>query len=710
MAQEPRDPTPTTVVTTSPELQLLQPPWIGEAALVLQVGEKTSIAQGITDLVRVPRGHAGTYEACDFFLVLVLYAVSRVANLEDFHTALLPWGPPLAALWLRSKVPSRSALSRFLEVVPASAVEVLRNLLFDDLLAHGLREKLLGSLQDREGNAHLLFDVDGKKQAARQRAIIEDKAHPPLWRRLAILLERGYLGRKRGEAVRTRTTLQQAHTHESMGTWGAAGNGKAFEDLAKACECVKRYLSAHVWTVASGVLRLDGLYGVVPAVAIIATAGLGWLVRTNDRRLWKRPEVIRAMAAPAEATFAQPDTGTVREVIDVGWIDWAGAKGSSLSVRTRLVLTRHTLRPGEKRKVGLLVGKIVYELFATDRSAPGWHAVDVVDLYFARGGFEQTLSEEDKEQDLDRWSSGHPHGQECWQLLSQWVWNVRLRLGVAAMAPEPRVTLWSPAFPLPHNDNHGGSVTLPAQPPVPACTDTAPSVSASPDTAPATNATGHQECSAAHGEVAEAAGRGAGKYGGRDFGWTPSGDLECPAGIVLRPWTRRLEGDHWRVIYVAPAAQCAVCVKAPRCRGAGAKPRCGRRVSVFVPTKPSRPVTPPAASVPTPQIPTQSIEDLFRLPCSSSPLLWTDVPATTLRNVLRVEVQGQCVDPVPAVLAPQRLWLSRAQRAHRRLSWAQRVARNAHPPFTQPWRLHLHGIPTGVASYIENLRRKPSAA
>jgi hypothetical protein len=35
----------------------------------------------------------------------------------------------------------------------------------------------------------------------------------------------GYLGRKRGEVVRTRTTVLQAHTQQWLGTFSGAGNG-----------------------------------------------------------------------------------------------------------------------------------------------------------------------------------------------------------------------------------------------------------------------------------------------------------------------------------------------------------------------------------------------------------------------------------------------------------------------------------------------------
>ncbi len=35
------------------------------------------------------------------------------------------------------------------------------------------------------------------------------------------------------------------------------------------------------------------------------------------------------------------------------------------------------------------------------------------------------LADEDDEQDPDRWCSHSAWGQECWQLVSQWVWNLR---------------------------------------------------------------------------------------------------------------------------------------------------------------------------------------------------------------------------------------------------------------------------------------------
>jgi hypothetical protein len=47
-----------------------------------------------------------------------------------------------------------------------------------------------------------------------------------------------------------------------------------------------------------------------------------------------------------------------------------------------------------------------------------------------------TLADEDLEQDPDRWASHAATGQECWQIVSQWVWNMRLELG-HQLAPDP---------------------------------------------------------------------------------------------------------------------------------------------------------------------------------------------------------------------------------------------------------------------------------
>lgn len=63
-------------------------------------------------------------------------------------------------------------------------------------------------------------------------------------------------------------------------------------------------------------------------------------------------------------------------------------------------------------------------------------------LYLHRGAFEPILSEEDEELDPDRWCSH----SACGQVISQWIWNLRLKLG-HQLHPDPvRTTEFAPVL------------------------------------------------------------------------------------------------------------------------------------------------------------------------------------------------------------------------------------------------------------------------
>src|SRR5690349_25117192 len=116
-------------------------------------------------------------------------------------------------LFDRDRLPARSTLSRFLAALTEEPVEALRTLFLDDLLARPLTpDKQTGGLADRAGNTWMVFDIDGTREAARQRAFPQTDDLPPPFRRLDDVCAPGYRGRKRGEAVRTRTTVLQAHS------------------------------------------------------------------------------------------------------------------------------------------------------------------------------------------------------------------------------------------------------------------------------------------------------------------------------------------------------------------------------------------------------------------------------------------------------------------------------------------------------------------
>ena len=116
------------------------------------------------------------------------------------------------AVWKRQRCPVASTLSRFLVDVNAPAVESLRQLFEADLFDHPLPRATAMGVQDSNGKRWLVFDVDGTAKTARQRVLLSQVSHPQPRRRSERACAKGYTGRKRGEAVRVRTTIEQAHS------------------------------------------------------------------------------------------------------------------------------------------------------------------------------------------------------------------------------------------------------------------------------------------------------------------------------------------------------------------------------------------------------------------------------------------------------------------------------------------------------------------
>ncbi|HET8851610.1 MAG TPA: hypothetical protein VFN02_03725 [Ktedonobacteraceae bacterium] len=114
-------------------------------------------------------------------------------------------------------------------------------------------------------------------------------------------------------------------------------------------------------------------------------------------------------------------------------------------------------------------------------------------LYLHRGAYAPTLADEDLEQDPDRWCSHSPAGQEAWQIINQWVWNLRLELG-HRLHPDPlRTTEFAPACPLAQEETVDTPSPIPGYGP--------------PDVALPWKQ---------------------GRFSGRDFALQPDGTLRCP--------------------------------------------------------------------------------------------------------------------------------------------------------------------------------------
>ena len=98
-------------------------------------------------------------------------------------------------------------------------------------------------------------------------------------------------------------------------------------------------------------------------------------------------------------------------------------------MRCRLIVATHQ---ATKSRIGVTRLGVVYELFVTQLPQSAFMASDVVALYLHRGASAPALADEDQEQDPDRWVSHTATGQQCWQIVSQWLWNEAPRTGSSA--------------------------------------------------------------------------------------------------------------------------------------------------------------------------------------------------------------------------------------------------------------------------------------
>lgn len=516
------------------------PSWFAELVLLARQFTQRGILDASAQQVHLARGRAGHYDVIDFVAVLLGYALSGEPTLEAFFDRLRPFAGPFMALFGRDQLPHRSTLSRFLADVDAACLAALRQQFNHDLGQHRVTADLLGGLVDHADHRLLVFDVDGTRQAARQRALVTAPDYPPPRRRMATVCAPGYLGRKRGEVVRTRTAVLQAHTQQWLGTFSGAGNGDYGAELDAACAVIVAYLHANGLSPAQALLRLDALYGTASPLAHLQHAGLGFVTRGRDYQVLDHPSVRARLAQPCDVTVQHPETQVRRELFDVGYIrDWLDPT-PDLALTCRVIVARQPAAPRvEAVTTGKLRGPFVYELFLTTAPAQCLHAAEVVALYYQRGSFERVLSDEDGEQDPDRWCSGTPQGQEFWQILSQWVWNTRLELGIIAQEAQLRTTRWPAASS--NTPTTAVGVTEGARP------------LDQPVVEPLVEQYGPLE-------VARDWARRSGRFTGPAFEVLENGTRRCPAAKILRPQERRIAADGTlRIVYRARKEDCRRC-------------------------------------------------------------------------------------------------------------------------------------------------------
>src|SRR6266516_6183772 len=229
-------------VQTTSENRFSVPAWFAEVVIMARYLDKQGLLEAFAHQVRLVRGRFGTYEPIDFLALLIGYAISGERTLADFFERLEPFESAFMALFGRRCLPHRSSLSRFLAAVDRPCLEAFRALFEQQSFAEGWSTETIGGIFDRQERRFIVFDIDATRQAARQRALPTASELPPPRRRLDAVCASGYTGRKRGELVRTRTTVLQMHTRQWIGTYSGHGNGDYQGELALALGAIATYL------------------------------------------------------------------------------------------------------------------------------------------------------------------------------------------------------------------------------------------------------------------------------------------------------------------------------------------------------------------------------------------------------------------------------------------------------------------------------------
>jgi hypothetical protein len=272
-------------------------------------------------------------------------------------------------------------LSRFLADVDRPCVEAFRTLFEQQSFAEGWTSETIGGIFDRQGHRSIVFDVDATRQAARQRALPCDPALPQAKRRLDAVCAPGYTGRKRGEVVRTRTTVLQMQTRQWVGTYAGRGNGDYRGELASALRAISTYLKHFGLPPEVALVRLDGHYGDAAVIAQIIEAGVNLVTRGRGYRMLEHPQLQRALAHPPTASVTRMNTGEVIELFDGGWLPLDDGLPAA-----RVIVARHRApAPGKPVTVGKRIGEWVYELFITTLGEDRFLVEDVLDLSHGRG-------------------------------------------------------------------------------------------------------------------------------------------------------------------------------------------------------------------------------------------------------------------------------------------------------------------------------------
>ena len=398
--------------------------WLG--SLVQQ-----RVLEAINERVRGCHGGASDEtRVIDFLVVLFGYEILGERTLEAFYQRLQPFADPFMALFGRDRQPVRSTLSRFLAALTSEPVDTLRSLFLDDLLSRPLsKEKQTGGLADRAGNTWVVFDSDGTREAARKPALPQTEALPPPFRRLDDVCA-AFLHWAQARASGAYPHGHQPGSQLSMARLVWQSRERELPNGTAPGPRLDHALS-HGTPTPTGTCS-------PPARRTIWHRGRalrsGWILVRDP---WQRVQRARSSSRPGASASAPRSASTADSKAR-----WFAA--STIAQRypwgPRVCCAAWSWPPIQPARKRVQLASRVRASFtnSSSRRSHNRHSLLLTSLscICIAGHYAPALSDEDREIDPDRWCSHSAWGQECWQVVSQWVWNLRLELG-HQLAPEP---------------------------------------------------------------------------------------------------------------------------------------------------------------------------------------------------------------------------------------------------------------------------------
>jgi hypothetical protein len=274
----------------------------------------------------------------------------------------------------------------------------------------------------------------------------------------------------------------------------------------------------------------------------------------------------------------------------------------------------------------------------------------------------------------------------------QWVWNIRLRLGQVPQSQPLRWTAWEPAPTASCESDPTSAARAPIVEEPASVATLSTSVPALPTVDDLVPTYGPLVLSQPWAKARR-------RFSAQEFTLNADDTLTCPAGKALRPRERRmLPNGDLRVLYAARVQECRTCAQAGACLGQGASGEQPRRVSGV-----RRVVGWQVQAAQADEQPTTLAAELQQEAREVRLLQWGDLGGRRVRRDLvrrlrRQQMTSTDLGAEEATEAEPRI-CSRAERAHRRRSWVDRLTRNACGSAAPRWTVTIPGMwPTLAAS------------